>query len=425
MIPKKAYLFYALAVLFLAYEMALQVSPSVMTHELMRDFAIGAGTLGVMASFYFYSYTLMQIPTGILFDIFSPRSLLTFSIAVCSLGALFFGISDSVGIASLGRFLMGIGSAFAFIGVLVVASQWFPRRAFALLVGIAQLLAALGALGGELPLAAAVNAAGWRSVITVLGYAGLGLCVLVFLFMRGHPDHHRELHPSARFFESDFGLVFRNPQTYWVALYAFSGWAPVAVFAALWGVPFLMHKYDVSNTTAALATSMVWLGIALIAPIIGYLSDLMKKRLIPITTCAIVGLVSTLIVIYVDSLPFYWNFPLLFLMGFASSGQILSFAIVQDINKPSIVGTAIGVNNMAVVIGGALFQPLAGWILGIYWQGDMRNNIPLYSLDGYKVALAIVPVCYAIGLLTSLFSIEETNCEPHYPGHGQDLNSKG
>ena len=59
---------FLLAALFLIYEMAVQVSPSVMTKQLMKDFSINAGALGWMASVYFYSYTIMQIPAGILFD---------------------------------------------------------------------------------------------------------------------------------------------------------------------------------------------------------------------------------------------------------------------------------------------------------------------------------------------------------------------
>ena len=49
-----------------------------MTQELMRDFDISAAALGNLSGFYFYSYWLMQIPTGILADSWGPRRLLTF-----------------------------------------------------------------------------------------------------------------------------------------------------------------------------------------------------------------------------------------------------------------------------------------------------------------------------------------------------------
>lgn len=66
----KAILIYSVAILFLFYEMGLQVSPSVMTNELMQSFHLDAAGLGVVSGFYFYSYSLMQLPVGLLFDRF-------------------------------------------------------------------------------------------------------------------------------------------------------------------------------------------------------------------------------------------------------------------------------------------------------------------------------------------------------------------
>lgn len=407
----KGIFYYILAVAFLCYEMALQVSPSIMTQQLMRDFSIGASVLGVMASCYFFSYALMQIPAGMLFDRFSPQMLLSLSLLVCSIGSYFFGGTETVFFAGVGRFLMGIGSAFAFIGVLVISTQWFEKKYFAFLVGIAQLLAALGALGGELPLAYLVNAFGWREVIIALFYIGIALMFLIAIFVKGHPDHNAKRHAVVSHFFSDLKNIFKMGQTWWIALYAFAGWAPIAVFAALWGVPFLMHKYGVTNTQAAASTAMVWIGIGVVAPIIGYLSDVMKRRMILMRTCSLAGLIATLLLLYLNELPFEMTFLLLFIMGCASAGQILSFALVTDINNPQVVGTAIGFNNMAVVVGGALFQPMAGYILGLFWDGLVVNELPVYSIRSYQIALSIVPICYALGVLSSIFFIKETYCE--------------
>lgn len=409
----RGYFMYLIAVIFLCFEMALQVSPSVMTHFLMADFSIGANVLGVMASFYFYSYTLMQIPAGILFDRMGPKMVLTVAILICSLGALFFSKTLSVEFASLGRFLMGIGSAFAFIGVLIVAARFFPAPYFAFLVGIAQLLAALGALGGELPLAYWINQEGWRIVIAQLSVFGFILAIITLFVMKDHPGRkaQQEAHPP---FLKSLKEIFSHKQTWWIALYAFCGWAPMAVFAALWGVPYIMRKYDVANTHAAAAVAMIWLGIGLTSPLIGHLSDLIQRRLGITTTCSLIGLISSSVVLYFPLLPFWMTFPFLFFFGIACAGQILSFALVRDINRPTVTGTAIGLNNMAVVLGGALFQPLVGWLLTLFWDGEIRQGIPIYHLATYELALSVVPICFAIGLITSIFFIEETHCKSRY-----------
>lgn len=393
--------------------MALQVSPSIMTESLMRDFDVGAAVLGIMAAVYFYSYTAMQIPSGFSLDSFGPRRLLALASFICALGAFFFGFSHHILTAALGRFFMGFGSAFAFIGVLTVAARWFPSRYFAFLTGIAQFLAALGALFGELPLAALVNAYGWREVIIALSFIGVFLSACCFWIIRDHKDpkykavsHHHLLRESR--------AIFKNTQTLWIAMYSFCSWGPVVVFASLWGVPYLMVRYQMSNVWAAFACAMIWIGVGLASPLIGYVSDAIRRRKLPIFLTAIIGFFASLIMLYIPNLPLAFVFILLFLIGIASSGQILCFALVKDITIPWVTSTAIGLNNMAVVAGGAILQPLVGFFLHIFWDGNIANGIPVYSVENYQLGLTIVPLCFFIATCISIFCIRETYCQGVY-----------
>src|SRR5580698_9744175 len=67
---------WGIAALFYLTGFYQRVSPAVMTEELMRTFSIGAGSLGNLSAFFFYSYVAMQIPTGILIDSWGARKLL-------------------------------------------------------------------------------------------------------------------------------------------------------------------------------------------------------------------------------------------------------------------------------------------------------------------------------------------------------------
>ncbi len=112
-----------LAAFFYLYEFILQVSPGVMTTALMRDFQVDAAVLGTTSAFYFYAYAPMQIPAGLLFDRYGPRLLITLALLICALGAFFFGMTTNLAFASAGRFFMGVGSAFSFIGILILISR--------------------------------------------------------------------------------------------------------------------------------------------------------------------------------------------------------------------------------------------------------------------------------------------------------------
>ncbi len=412
----KAILIYAVTTLFLFYEMALQVSPSVMAGELMESFTIDAGGLGLLAGFYFYSYSLMQIPAGLLFDRMGARLIFVLAILVCAAGAFFFGNTHTVALAGLGRFLIGLGSAFSFTGVLVVSAFWFKPKRFALLVGLAHLFAALGAMGGAYPLAILVGIFDWRVVIVGLGFIGVFLAGLSWLIIRDHPREnlsHSNPVQSNKIMAS-LKQVFALPQNWWVALYAFASWSPMILFAALWGIPFFKVKFNVSNQIAASSLSLSWVGLAIISPMMGWLSDRMHNRRIIMIVSAILGVIASLVLIYYPNLPFGMSYFWMFLIGTASSGQILSFALSKDRNPPRVIGAAVGFNNMAVVLGGALFQPLVGLILRWTWDGAYKNNIPIYTSENYALALMIIPICYFVCALVSIFMIKETHCKPAY-----------
>ena len=410
-----------LAGCFYLYEFLLQVAPAVMTQELMHDLAVDAVGLGTISAFYYLAYTPMQVPAGLLFDRFGPRVLLSLATFICALGAIFFSVTHGATLAFIGRAFMGFGSSFAFIGSLVLLTRWFPPYLFALLAGVVQLMSSIGAIAGEAPLAMAVQAYNWRSTTFWLGAAGILLAILIWLIVRDEPHHpvegkREDPRASGAVKESElarFKAVCRNKQTWIVGFYSYLNWWPVTLFAALWGVPFLMQLHGVSATQAANACSMVWLGIGIGSPLIGWWSDKIKRRILPLTIAAILGTLSTIIVVYLDNVPFILVYLSLFVFGLAASGQSLSFALVRDNNSPSVVGTAIGFNNMAVVLGG-VFQSVIGVILQFTWDGTMLGGVHVYSIHSYRLALSIIPICYIISGLLCIKGLRESHCKDVY-----------
>ena len=70
----------------------------------------------------------MQIPVGIMMDRYGARKLLTFAALFCGVGSFFFGMAQTLAPAEFGRFLIGIGSSFAFVGMIYICSHWFPQK---------------------------------------------------------------------------------------------------------------------------------------------------------------------------------------------------------------------------------------------------------------------------------------------------------
>jgi MFS family permease len=418
----KGSIFYLLAALFLLYEMSVQSSPSVMSQVMMHQLALNPAIWGTVMGAYFWSYTLMQIPVGLLYDRLPSKKLLMLATALCSIGSFVFSISHTPLELALARFLTGFGSAFAFVGVLVIANEWFDKKHFAMLVGIAQLLAAIGAMAGQMPLAYWVNHYGWQKTALILATVGGGLLVTITLIMEQKPNKPKSLaHPQKTMPRTNIIAslknIFRNAQTFWVGLYAFSAWAPIAFFAELWGPSFLEYRYHISNIKAALATSMIWIALAATSPLLGWYSEYIQKRCLLLKTCSFIGLIVSILILFTSFTTYNMTFFLLMGIGFAAAGQILSFALVKDNNQDRDLATAIGFNNMAVVLGGLIFQPLVGLL--VRWHGIQHaiSGHIVYNLSDYRFALSFIPVCYIIGLISSSFFIKDSFCQKQTPNN--------
>jgi MFS family permease len=398
---------YIIAATFLLYEMAVQTSPSIMTTQLMHDLSIDAFTIGIISASYFISYSLMQIPVGLILDRLSIRLNLTLAIITCAIGSFMFAHGDSVLMLCLARLLMGFGSAFAFVSVLAIAHHWFSGRIFALLVGLAQLLAAFGAWAGEYPLKNyMLHHANWRSSMVMLGVIGLFLGLFALLFI-GKQQQSTTPKPTVK---KSLKVIFSNTQTFWIALYAFCSWSPIIIFAELWGVPFLTQEFHISTEASAAYISTVWLALALLSPILGYLSNRFNRRCIFLQITAAIGLIGILALLFIPITAPWFIIVTLSGIGIAAAGQILTFAVVRDINQHNITATAIAFNNLAVVAGGLLLHPVVGYLLKLFGNGMGSHGAITYSVKDYHIAFLFIPICYITGILVSRYKIKETFC---------------
>lgn len=405
------YFVFLLATAFYLYEFILQVSPGVMAAPIMKTFGVSASGFGFISAFYFYAYAPMQVPAGLLFDRYGPRKLMTIAIILCALGSVFFAATTSIMAAAAGRFLMGFGSAFSFIGALVLLSRWFEPTQFALFAGIAQFMSSLGAIFGERPLALLIHAYGWREASFILAGIGFILAFLFWVFIRDYPDQATQTTPQHPLSEEWQRLraVTGKSHTWVTGFYACTIWTPIAVFAGLWGIPYLQAKYNTSVFIASGMCSMIWLAIGLGSPLMGWVSDRFTNRRLALSLSAGLGLLATCMILYIPGISMPWMYFVLFIFGLGATGQTVSFAVVKDNNHPSLVGTACGFNNLSVVIGAAFFQPMVGVVLHHIGDVNVVDGISLYGLIGYQKALLIMPLSYLISLTLVLFFMQESH----------------
>ena len=399
--------------LFYLYEFFLRVAPSSMTHELMRDFKVGAGSIGAMSGFFFFAYAPMQIPVGVLCDRYGPKVWLVFAALCCGISTLVFADTNSIYVASISRFFIGLASAFAFVGPLVMATRWFAEKHLSTIAGLIQVVGCLGAIFAGSPISQLIESLGWRTTMLYSGYTGILLALIFLMFLKDEPKSYKKTKNNNQSLLKQLKKVFANPHTWWLSVVAFCCWAPISIFAELWGTSFLMTAYHASKITITNATIWVWVGIALGSLVAGGFSNKLKNRKKPIMILNIIGLFAASFVIF-----YHFNSWLnldifLFLLGFAAGIQPLTFGIACEQNPKDVHGAAMGVNNMAVIAGGVFLQPLIGFLLDLFWDNKILDGAPIYKVSQYQYAFIIIIFSYVISMLVTKYKIKETHCMPY------------
>ncbi len=410
-----SWIVWGLACVFYFYECLLQVSPSVMSNELMRDFAVTSQTLGILSGIYFYSYAAMQLPGGLMLDYFGPHRLLTLATIVCASSTIAFGLTDNFFMACVARLMIGFGSAFAAIGTMKLAANWFPAERFAVLTGLMVTIGMLGAIGGETPLAILIDNFGWRRSMIIMGSIGLVIAVLIVLIARDTPKnfkavvHHTNDVEEERLIPSLLALI-RSKQLWLVAIYGGLMYMATPVFCGLWGVPFLMNKMAITKATAANLISLVFIGWVIASPLWGLLSNRIGLRKPPLFIGCVGALLCSTAFIFapITSLPLMQ--VLLLAFGLFSAGFLPAFSVAKELCNKKYVATGLSFMNMMNMIGIALAQPLIGFILDRMWQGQTEGSVRIYPLEAYHASLAILPLGMLIALLI-LPKIKETYCQ--------------
>ena len=392
------WLFWGVAALFYLYEFFARVAPSVMSDTLEQDFNMNATELGFIMSLYYLAYAPMQLIVGIALDRFGSKRLLSSAAIIAGGGCLAFALAETTAILGLGRIMLGIGSSFAYVGAVYVATVWFPRRRLALIMGMTAALGTLGAALGQAPLEVAVQEYGWRSSMYTAAVGGLAIALFIWIVVPKRPDwflNLAELENKVSTNNMFAGLrdVVLNKQTWLIACISLLLYVPISTFGALWGDAYVATSSGVSNEQSAWAMTMLFLGFATGGPLLGWISDKYNTRRLPMflgggfCTCCMAMLLLASV------LPFWLTVVFLILTGFFAGAQAITFAMAVEQHATYCKATAVAFVNFFVMLGGFLLQPLFGALL------DLTSNSDNYTAGDYRMAMVLLPISLAIGTM--------------------------
>lgn len=406
--------FLALGIVAAAYALSFfhRFAPTGIAHDLAVDFQTSATSLGVLAATYFYVYTVMQIPTGILVDTMGSRRILLLGGLVSGLGSMIFGTATNLDTALIGRTITGLGVSVTFIAMLKIIAISFEENRFATLVGVAMVIGNLGSVLAGAPLTLLAQHSGWRGVFMGVGVVSIALGVACWMLVRDQgagtaSDDKPKFDRSAIF--GSLLSVIRNPLG-WPATLVNAGIAGTFfAFGGLWAVPFLTRVHDMSRTTASSHVSLYFAGFAAGCLLIGSISDRIRKRKPVVIVVSHVYCLIWFFWLTGFQVPVAVSYALFALMGICSACFTLTWSCAKEVNPPHLSGMSTAVTNMGGFLAGAILQPLVGYAMDLSWAGEMVNGARVYQPEDFRFGMMLLTAVACLGAFFT-WRLKETGC---------------
>jgi len=372
--------------------------------SIMNDLHLSMLQFSLLSSAVFLSiYGLMQIPAGIMANMYGLKNVSFLGVLMCTVAVLGFAFTHNYSLALLFRMCMGFGTSFGFICLLLAIYEWIPHSHSALFIGLSQFIGVFGPMFATGPLYTLSKSIGahWRFVFICLSILGAALLALTLSFVRNNKKKAGEYIVLSRPEKLSVSIkkLFSRSQPLYIAIVCACLNFTLEYFSANEGRSFLFLK-GVPLTSASYMLSVAWIGFAIGSPLLGFLSDFFNRRKNILVLCSLIGLISTLTILYnANKSILYCAF---FLLGVSASAQGIGFALIADQFKKKFVALGFGLNNAIIMLIPAVMAPFLGFLL------DCKKAGSCLILNEYLWVFNILILIYLIALALSCFLIKET-----------------
>jgi MFS family permease len=360
--PPKLVQLWVLTLAF-ALSQAFRTIPSITVNGIAEELHAGPAALAFFGGVFHWSFALMQVPVGLMLDIFGVRRAVIALSGFVILGGAICTFAPDMNFLFLGQILIGIGCAPAFMAAIVFTSKHWPVARFAGISGLVLAFGSGGMLLSATPLAWVIDRWSWRSAFAVLTILSI-LTLLASALMLEKSAVQRARNLASEIWEGFYGLRFvlfgRRP----VALLAigFVGYGAIITIRGLWLVPMFVERYGLSLLSAGNVALLFSISMILGPAVMGQFDPGNKARPTVITVISL-GIVATIGALAIfDGFSLWLDVILCTMVGFLSGSFILIYAEARSSYPPELTGRGLTALNMSFFLGAAVAQSLSGII---------------------------------------------------------------
>jgi len=361
---------------FLSY--LFRSTNAIIAPQLTSEVGLDAGDLGFLTATYFLTFSLFQIPLGILLDRYGPRKVQTLLLLFASGGAVLFSLGTNTSVLALGRGLIGLGVAGCLMGAVKAATIWFDDRHWPLINGSFLAIGGLGAVAATAPLEIMLAFFTWREIFQFLAIATLAVSVLIFIIV---PERKANISlPSLRHQIIELGSIYTNQEFWKCAPLISTSLAANMAIQGLWAGPWLEDVASLDRIAIAHYLLLLALALAIGSLLTGALANWLEKFKVSLLTffaaSMLLFMTSQLLIIF--ELAPTSIYPWL-AFGLLANSAMVVYAHLTRFFPNELSGRVITAVNVMTFGGVFLIQYLIGEIINFFPTGESGA----YSSEGF------------------------------------------
>ena len=367
----------------------LRAITATISPNLISEFNLSAGDLGLLGGGYFLGFAAVQIPLGYLLDNKGPKKIVSYFLLIAVLGMISFSLSENFITLLLSRILIGIGVGACLMGPLTAYRIWYQdetqqrANSWMLMVG------AIGMLSSSLPVQFFLLIIGWRMIFITLALLTIFCIILIIFFI---PNWNKANIQSNSNDNGSLKEIWNDNFFKSLVPMGFFNYGGLFAIQTLWAGPWMVKVSGYTPEQSANGLFIIYFSLLISFLSWGYLVPKISKNVSDAIRLLKFGAPLNLIVlafiIYLGPKAgaYHWAF-------FAVSSVFLSLTqpAVGMAFSLSNAGKALTSFNLLLFIGAFALQ----WIIGVII--DLTMNLGFSEISGFRFAMIFF-------LLTSFFS---------------------
>lgn len=377
--------------------------------DLSKEYHLSSIQYGFIASSYLWTYTLIQLPIGVLLDKIGVKWLTRVGTILWTLATFMTALVSGYGLIILSRLLLGIAEAPVFPAASKATGYWFPLKERGLATSAFDASAKFSNVIGVPFVALVVALYGWRGAFWATGILSALYCILFWVTYRD-PSQSKHLSEEERTYLqeggaqvdnvapantlSSLGYLLRQPKIWGMAL-GFAAYGYTFYLFLTWLPSYIQTQLHVSILNSAGLVAIIW-GVATITDIVigGWLVDyLIKRGNDPTRVRKTIFIIGMLMGIAIIGAAFTTSIPLIVMWLSISLGG-LAFAAPVGWSIPSLIAPKGTVGVVGSIMN--FFNNLAGII------APLVAGFVLDSTKSFILNFIIAAVILVLGILCYL-----------------------